>query len=65
MRCGTSTVCSEGNIRLMNGANSMQGRAEICHNNMWGTVCDDLWGSSDAMVVCRQLGFPVSSKLIL
>ena len=52
----TISVCTTGSIRLAGGTSSLNGRVEVCYNNAWGTVCDDIWDSVNAGVVCRQLG---------
>ena len=56
--CGS---CTHGSVQLVNGSTSNQGRVEVCVGQAWGTVCDDSFGSSDARVVCRQLGYDVDS----
>lgn len=50
-------ICVQGGIRLVGGSTAREGRVEVCNNNAWGTVCDDQFGTNDARVACRQLGF--------
>ncbi len=53
----TTTVfanCTDGQVRLVNGDNDLEGRVEVCFNNAWGTVCDS-FSVEDARVVCEQL----------
>ena len=57
-------MCPQGAIRLQ-GGNATSGRVEICNNNIWGTVCDDLWGTQEAQVVCRDLGYETTGLFTL
>ena len=62
----TCLGCTTGDVRLAGtGTSSMQGRVELCNNNRWGTVCDDSFSATDAMVVCRQLGYSRTGKYCL
>jgi deleted-in-malignant-brain-tumors protein 1 len=45
----------DGEVRIAGGGSS--GRLEIFHQGRWGTVCDDNFGTVDANVACRQLGY--------
>ena len=55
----------EGEIRLVGGRHSWEGRVEIFLSGVWGTVSDDGAGSIDARVVCRQLGYSTYSEASL
>ena len=53
----TSLAYEEGYIRLTGGQDFSEGRVEIFHDGVWGTVCDDDWDMNEAQVVCQQLNF--------
>ena len=55
-------TCEDGHVRLADGAVNTEGRVEICFDQRYGTICDDLWDNTDASVVCRQLGYSTESK---
>ena len=50
---------------MIGGRDEFKGRVEICFGGVWGTVCDDLWSTNDATVVCRQLGYQGGNAGIL
>ena len=51
------SVCSDGDLRLVDSEGIGEGRVEICFNNTYGSICADFWDEVDAQVVCEQLGF--------
>jgi hypothetical protein len=69
---GTTDV-TEGQIKLVGGTSDHEGRLEIFHNGLYGTVCDDIVQASGninsdtarealAAVVCRQLGYSLGGE---
>ncbi|XP_061176832.1 adhesion G protein-coupled receptor L4-like isoform X2 [Saccostrea echinata] len=43
-------------VRLVDGKNPYEGRVEISHSGIWGTICDDKWTDREAGVICHMIG---------
>ena len=57
--------CEQGDVRLVDGPNEMEGRVEICASGYWSIACDNssYWnGINQAKLICRQLKLPTTCK---
>ena len=57
--------CEDGDVRLSNGTNALEGRVEVCFNRAWGTVCSNRFDLDEAEVICNQLSVPYEGQLLL
>lgn len=67
-----TTACSHGrqlrihclsntnDIRLIGGRKASEGRIEVKYNGVWGSICSQNFSLTEAMVVCRSIGFKSS-----
>ncbi|XP_017071834.1 uncharacterized protein LOC108108319 isoform X3 [Drosophila eugracilis] len=49
--------------RLEGGRNSNEGRLEVKHHGVWGSVCDDDFNLKSAQVACNSMGFYGPAKI--
>ena len=61
-KSATFSNCSNATLRIVGGPSQLEGRLEVCLNNVWGTVCGFNWDNNDAAVACRQLGYQAIGK---
>lgn len=54
--------CTDGDVQLVGGRNSKEGRVDVCVEGHWVTMCHDRWTHREAEVVCRQLHYLTSAS---
>ena len=63
----TCLICSSPQVRLVGEVREegrQEGRVEVCVQQQWSSVCDNLWDYRDAIVTCRQLGYATAGRLV-
>ena len=50
-------TCQDRDLRLVDGSSVREGRVEVCYNQAWGTICNQVFGDLAAGIFCNELGF--------
>ena len=51
-------------VRLVGSSNSLEGRVEVRHDGVWGTVCYNGFNDAAAKVICNMLNFGYVETLL-
>ncbi|XP_033757248.1 deleted in malignant brain tumors 1 protein-like [Pecten maximus] len=54
--------CAHTPVRLVDGRYPLEGRVEVLHNGIWGTVCAEHFTPLDAKMICTSLGVDMSHQ---
>ena len=57
-----AAICSDGEVRLVEGKTGWEGRVETCFNQRWGVVGGNGWTLTNSHVVCNSLGYDITGK---
>ena len=55
---------TQGRIRLRGALTASEGRLEVSHDGVFGTVCNSSFNMTAANVVCRELGFGKAEEIV-
>ena len=59
-----SVSVADGTLRLQDGPRLNEGLLEIHYKELYGAVCDDNFGDSEAATACHQLGFARAEQVV-
>ena len=49
-------------MRLVNSSIALEGRFEVCHDGVWGSICGG--GLTEGYVICRILGYDAGTMYV-